>query len=309
LQIGAGATTGSIVGNVANNGLLAFNRSDTVTFGGVISGTGSLVKRGAGTLMLPGKNTYTGTTTIDAGSLIVDGSIASQPTFVNPGAFLGGHGTIGGKLSNSGSVGPGNSPGTLTVANDYTQNAIGTLRIQVGGLAANQHDLLAVNGHVTLGGTLQLVRLGNFNLQPGNQIVFLTAQKGISGAFDTVQNRFFTGTIVQGVVITSANEVVLEGTQGSFANIPGLTPNELAVGKMLDSAAGDPRAAALFAFLNSQPVANLPHDLALIDPVGISSINATAVSVGNVQMSNLVQRLAHAHGGRAGSSSTSFAIQ
>src|SRR4029077_17220987 len=129
LHIGAGATTGRIVGNVANNGVLAFNRSDSVTFGGVISCTGSLVKHGAGTLTLPAKNTYAGTTTIDAGSLIVDGSIASEQTFVNAGAFLGGHGTIGGNLSNSGTVGPGNSPGTLTVANDYTQNATGTLHI------------------------------------------------------------------------------------------------------------------------------------------------------------------------------------
>src|SRR5262249_21703444 len=160
---------------------------------------------------------------------------------VNTGGILGGHGTIGGSLLNRGVVGPGDSPGTLTVANDYTQNTTGTLRIQVGGLAANQHDLLAVNRHVTLGRTLRPVRVGNFQLQPGNQIVFLTPQKGLSGRFDTVQNPFFTGTIVQGVVITSANEVVLEGTQGSFANIPGLTPNELAVGKMLDSAAGDPR--------------------------------------------------------------------
>jgi outer membrane autotransporter barrel domain len=119
--------------------------------------------------------------------------------------FLVGHGTIGGNLSNSGSVGPGDSLGTLTVASDYTQNAAGTLRIQVGGLGANQHDLLAVNGHVTLGGTLQLLRLGGFNLQPGNQIVFLTAQKGISGAFNTIQNDFATGTIVQGVVVTSSD--------------------------------------------------------------------------------------------------------
>jgi fibronectin-binding autotransporter adhesin len=310
LQLGNGGTTGSITGNVIDNGVLAFNRSDLVTFGGVISGTGSLVKQGAGTLTLPGANTYTGTTTVNAGSLIVDGSIVSQQTFVNAGAFLGGHGTIGGSLSNSGTVGPGDSPGTLTVANDYTQNATGTLRIQIGGLAANQHDLLAVNGRVTLGGTLQLVRLGSFNLQPGNQIVFLTAQKGLSGAFNTVQNDFATGTIVQGVVTTSTNSIVLEGQQGSFTQIPGvtLTPNQSAVGNMLNSAVGDPREAALFAFLNSQPVGNLPHDYNLIAPTQMSSINATTVSVGNVQASNLGQRLANVHGGSTGFSSAGFAI-
>ena len=69
LQIGNGGTSGSIVGNVTDNGTLAFDRSDTVAFGSVISGTGSLVQLGSGTLVLTGTNTYSGGTTISAGTL------------------------------------------------------------------------------------------------------------------------------------------------------------------------------------------------------------------------------------------------
>ena len=69
LQVGAGGTTGSIAGNVLDNGVLAFNRSDATTFDGVISGTGAVTKSGAGTQTLTGDNTYTGTTTISAGTL------------------------------------------------------------------------------------------------------------------------------------------------------------------------------------------------------------------------------------------------
>jgi autotransporter-associated beta strand protein len=58
LQLGNGGTTGSVTGNIIDNGVLALNRSDSLTFGGVISSTGSLVKQGAGTLTLPGNNTY-----------------------------------------------------------------------------------------------------------------------------------------------------------------------------------------------------------------------------------------------------------
>ena len=69
LQLGNGGTTGSIVGDVTDNGTLAFNRSDAITFGGVVSGTGSLTQLGAGTTTLTGTNTYTGGTTISAGRL------------------------------------------------------------------------------------------------------------------------------------------------------------------------------------------------------------------------------------------------
>ena len=41
-QLGNGGSTGSLVGNVTDNGVLAFNRSDAVTFSGAISGAGAL---------------------------------------------------------------------------------------------------------------------------------------------------------------------------------------------------------------------------------------------------------------------------
>jgi fibronectin-binding autotransporter adhesin len=49
LQIGNGGGTGSLTGNITNNGLFIINRSNAYTFGGAISGTGSFVQMGAGT--------------------------------------------------------------------------------------------------------------------------------------------------------------------------------------------------------------------------------------------------------------------
>ena len=71
LQLGSGrgSATGGILGNVANNGTLAFNRSNSYTFGGLVSGTGSVTQLGGGTTILTADNTYTGGTTISAGTL------------------------------------------------------------------------------------------------------------------------------------------------------------------------------------------------------------------------------------------------
>ena len=74
LQLGNGGTTGSILGNVTDNGTLVFNRSDTVTFPGVISGTGGVRQIGPGTLTLTGVDTYSGGTNFEGGILAVQGT-------------------------------------------------------------------------------------------------------------------------------------------------------------------------------------------------------------------------------------------
>ncbi len=74
LQVGNGGTSGAIAGNIVNNGTLIFNRSDTVTYAGDISGTGNLVQAGTGTLILSGAISHGGSTAINAGTLAVAGS-------------------------------------------------------------------------------------------------------------------------------------------------------------------------------------------------------------------------------------------
>ena len=315
-------TIGSLSGSgvVVNNGsvtatLTVGNDNTNSLFSGVLQDGSTaalaLTKVGTGTLTLTGVNTYSGLTTINNGTLVVNGSIASTETVVNPGGVLAGTGSIAGNVVNSGIVSPGNPTGTLTISGNFTQNSNGTLRIAVGGTAPGQLSVLAISGHATLGGTLQIVPTNGFQLAVGNKLTFLTASGGVNGSFSTIQNPFSTNTAIQAQFVVLPNAVEIEGTQGSFVTIvsslPGVTSNELAVAKALDSAAGDPREAALFAFLNSQPVANLPHDLSLIAPTQVSSINAT-VSLGKVQISNIGQRMANIHAGSTGFSSSGFTL-
>ena len=54
LQLGDGGADGSIIGDVLDNGTLAFNRSDVATFAGTISGSGGVAQIGTGTTILTG---------------------------------------------------------------------------------------------------------------------------------------------------------------------------------------------------------------------------------------------------------------
>lgn len=69
LSIGNGGTSGSVAGNITNSASLIFNRSDDLTYSGVISGTGTLTKQGAGVLSFNKTNTMSGTTTVSSGTL------------------------------------------------------------------------------------------------------------------------------------------------------------------------------------------------------------------------------------------------
>lgn len=92
--------------------------------GSLQNGTGTLglTKTGTGTQTLSGVNTYTGATSINAGSMIVNGSLGNSAVNVAAGADLGGSGSISGPVTINGSLSPGNSPGVLTVDNDLTLN-------------------------------------------------------------------------------------------------------------------------------------------------------------------------------------------
>lgn len=151
LQLGNGGASGSIKGDVFNAGTLAFNRSDTYRFDGVIAddplivSPGKVVKNGSGNVVLTAASTYTGGTTVNSGGLIVNGSVVGLTT-VN-GGFVGGTGTFGALAINAGgSLSPGNSIGTVTVTGSLTMAAGSTYVVEVSPTDADRTNVVAGAG-------------------------------------------------------------------------------------------------------------------------------------------------------------------
>jgi len=165
---------------------LTGNGTGLVTLGGVIDGGGAINKTGTSVFALSGTNTYTGNTTVTAGTLQLTGtgSLAASPritvgnspgstaifdtTGVAGGAFalaanqtLAGHGTVTGpvRIVAASTISPGTSPGTLTVNGTVTfaPNGIYVWELNsVSGSATTQDRL-------TIGGTLDLSTLSSAN--------------------------------------------------------------------------------------------------------------------------------------------------
>src|SRR5690606_19096898 len=112
---------------------------------------------GAGTTVLTGANTHTGGTHVNAGRLLINGSLAGG-TFVNAGGTLGGSGTLGTLVVGSGgTLSPGNSPGILTVSGDLTLEPGSLTLVEIDGRTpGTEHDQINVSGSATLDGSLQL---------------------------------------------------------------------------------------------------------------------------------------------------------
>jgi autotransporter-associated beta strand protein len=193
LQIGNPATnngtTGSVVGNILDNAALVFARSNTYNYSGQITGTGTVTQIGTGTLTLPGINTYTGATNVNAGILEVDGSIASSSlTTVGNGALLMGTGTVGtAQIGSGGTFAPGamGVPGTsMTVAGNL---AFASAAIYLVQLNPSTASFANVSGSAALGGATVNAVYANGSYVAKTYTI-LTATGGVSGTFGSLVN-------------------------------------------------------------------------------------------------------------------------
>src|SRR5262249_45346753 len=129
-----------------------------------LTGVETLIKSGAGTLVFSATSGYSGATTVSAGTLEMNGSLASSAVTVQNGATIDGTGTTGDlTVEGGGTVAPGITAGTLNIGNlSLASGAI--FAEQIGGTTAgSNYDQLNVTGTVSLGGaTLNLSLINSF---------------------------------------------------------------------------------------------------------------------------------------------------
>lgn len=278
LNIGAGGGAGvldaSTVSGGSGSAALNFNHTDSDYFftrdgtsgGAAIAITGSTAvnHNGSGITVLTGTNTYSGATNVNAGRLIVNGTLAGN-SFVNAGGTLGGSGTVGNlTVSSGGTLSPGNSPGILTVAGDLTLNAGSLTVMEVDGYTpGTQHDQINVSGTATLDGTLQL----DFGFVPvnGDRFNLINAASVVrtgdaATGFADINHNLGAAILATALIDPVSFDILVQMDQDSFVSAAGgsLTRNQFNVATSLDGFATSGQAAGLFSALNTLSTSQLP---------------------------------------------------
>ncbi|MCX6960182.1 MAG: autotransporter-associated beta strand repeat-containing protein, partial [Verrucomicrobia bacterium] len=240
LALGSYNTTAGAVtlnsGSITGSGTLT-GTSYTVSSGTIaptLAGAGvTLNKTGAGSVTLNAAQTFTGKTTVSAGTLILAhgaslasteinlGTRASQGTLnvsalsgggitIGNGQTLAGYGTVEGNttIASGGTLAPGNSPGVIDFKNDLTLNSGSTSIFEVDGLAGagavNGFDQVNVTGALTYGGVLKLDITGYYNMGTAFQNYLFNA-RSMTGAFTSVKYSLNSGTAWNDLTYYAAN--------------------------------------------------------------------------------------------------------
>ncbi|BBN53439.1 hypothetical protein TRE132_15640 [Pseudomonas chlororaphis subsp. aurantiaca] len=243
LQLGAGANggnSGSILGDVQIDapGSLVFNRANAYTFGGAISGTGTLYKRGAGRTELSGDSSaFQGRSHVDSGILAVNGKLGGS-TDVYDGATLAGNGQVGNVTLHKGAtIAPGNSIGTLSLTGDLDQHSGSTFHAEL--LSTGANDRLLVNGAARLedGSIIKADKLDSKRYELDRRYLVLATQQGLSGRYKLTGDTWVS-TFYDLVDNYDSHNAYLDVQQTRLFQEAAFTPNQRATATAAQSLKG-----------------------------------------------------------------------
>ncbi len=176
---------------INGTGEIVFNTSECNQFVDLVAGI-SFTNSGGHTLSVPeGNYGLIRIGMINEGQIKVEGELEfSCFNLTNAaGGSITGSGILdlqGGTLISSGDFAPGDSAGTLNIQGTYTQDASGSLSIEIGGLTAGgNYDQLAVTNIANLDGTLDISLIDEFTPSEGQVFTVLTASS-VSQTFSNI---------------------------------------------------------------------------------------------------------------------------
>jgi autotransporter-associated beta strand protein len=184
-----GAVSLKNAGSITGSGGILTGSSYAVESGSVsakLGGTGAtLTKTTGGTVTLSGVNSYTGATTVSAGTLLINGEISTSVlTTVNGTGIIGGSGTVGAlTVSSGGTLSPGNSIDTLDIAGNLTLSE-GSFSVFEINAALDSTDLAIASALLAFDGTLTVTNLAG-TLADGDSFDLFNWNT-TSGSFDSV---------------------------------------------------------------------------------------------------------------------------
>ena len=237
LQIGAGGTVGDLGLStvVTNYGILAVNRSDSFTYGGTISGPGAFQQIGAGTTVLTGNNSFSGTTTISAGVLQVGlggttGTLGSSSNVVNNTSLVFSRSdgvTVNGPISGLGLL-TQQGAGILTLNTNETFS--GGIRVNAGGIVLGSNASISNAASVTMAlNTTLTAPSSGLTLNPAVS-QFISGRGAITGAVNCVTGtRISPGTNGTTFTFTVAGNLVMNGGTINFDFNAGASSKDLLI--------------------------------------------------------------------------------
>ncbi|MBO9707303.1 MAG: autotransporter-associated beta strand repeat-containing protein [Caulobacter sp.] len=194
--------------DVGQGASFVFDQATDGVYAGALSGAGAVLVRGGGLVRFTGDSSgFLGVTRVGGGGadlLSVNGSLGGVVEVLT-GGRLQGSGMIGaGRIA--GTLAPGNSIGTLTVAGDLSFLAGSVFEVETN--AAGQGDKVVVNGAATIqGGAKVSVLAANGSYAANTNYTILTAAGGVTGTFSEVTSNlaFLSPTLAYGVNAVTLN--------------------------------------------------------------------------------------------------------
>lgn len=236
-QLGNGGASGEFQQDLVNNGTFIYARRDDYDFGGDLSGSGSLIKQGAGVLTLSGNYSYTGTTTVEAGALRLRTTLNEASDLEVSGGTLdlgGTHQNIASLSMTSGSTVIA-SGASLTVG--QLSGTGGTIDISNGTLNVDQNSAThSFAGRITGNGEFTKSGIGDLKLESDSDYSGPTTVRG--GRLSVNASIASPVTVASGAIIGGSGRIGTLGVRSGGFVAPGNSIGTLSVNGNVTLATG-----------------------------------------------------------------------